>query len=235
MFGFEYDPEILERFPTLCGGVILAQGISNGKTPKALREAFLAEQEATKARIGDTPLSELEPLAAWRKAFRAFGVNPTKYRSAPEALLRRLTKKGDVPSINTLVDAGNLVSIRYALPIAFFDPRAVEGPVRVHLAKGDERFTPLFKEQVEHPEAGEVIFSDETGLVVARRWCWRQSDDSASREDTTEAIITLEAQHEGGRATVEKAMEDLLELLKAYAGGSFKSAILGPAQPSISL
>ena len=39
-------------------------------------------------------------------------------RSAAEALLRRLTKQGSIPSINTLVDIGNLVSIRYALPVA---------------------------------------------------------------------------------------------------------------------
>ena len=28
---------------------------------------------------------------------------------------------GDIPSINTLVDIGNLVSIRYVLPIAIVD------------------------------------------------------------------------------------------------------------------
>ncbi len=53
-------------------------------------------------------LSELPTLSAWRQAFRRFGANPTKHRSAAEALLRRL-QKGDIPGINTLVDIGNLV------------------------------------------------------------------------------------------------------------------------------
>ena len=75
------------------------------------------------ARIGETPLSELPTLAAWRRAFRAFGVDPTAYRSAAEALLRRLTKQGSIPSINALVDIGNLVAIRYGLPVAMFDQR----------------------------------------------------------------------------------------------------------------
>ena len=52
--------------------------------------------------------------ASKHEAIRGFGVDPTQYRSAAEALLRRLSKSGEIPSINALVDLGNLVSIRYA-------------------------------------------------------------------------------------------------------------------------
>jgi DNA/RNA-binding domain of Phe-tRNA-synthetase-like protein len=207
--------------------------MQNGPTPEALKHAFIAEQQATLKRIGDTPLSELETLTAWRAAFRAFGVNPTKYRSAPEALLRRLTKKGDIPSINTIVDIVNLVSIRYAIPVAAFDVRALQGAVTVHYADGTERYTPLFGDQVEHPETGEVVFSDETGLVIARRWCWRQSDESATREDTSEATFTAEAQHSSGRGEVASALEDLQKLLREYVGGEHLSGILDLNNPRI--
>jgi DNA/RNA-binding domain of Phe-tRNA-synthetase-like protein len=126
-------------------------------------------------------LSQIPALAAWRSAFRGFDVDPTQYRSASESLLRRLPKKGDIPSINLLVDLGNLVSIRYALPVAVFDTRALQGAVSVHFANGSERYTTLGQSEVDHPEPGEVVFSDETGLVIARRWCWRQSDQSAAQ------------------------------------------------------
>ena len=235
MTAFQYHTDILERYPNVVGGVILAQGMHNRPTPVALKETYYAEQQATLERIGDTPLSEIETLAAWRAAFRGFGVNPTKYRSAPEALLRRLTKKGDIPSINSIVDIVNLISIRYAIPAAAFDVRALQGTVTVHYADGSERFTPLFEDQVEHPEVGEVVFSDETGLVIARRWCWRQSDESATREDTKETIFTLEAQHPTGRKDIETALEDLLGLLNEYNGGEFISGILDAGNPGIAL
>lgn len=221
---FQYHPDLLTRFPQICGGVILARGMRNRQTPDDLREAYAAEQQAVNARIGQTPLSEIPSLAAWRSAFRGFNVDPTQYRSAAEALLRRLTKKGDIPGINTLVDIGNLVSIRYALPVAIFDVRALQMPITVGFADGSERFTPLGEAVVEHPEVGEVIFSDPTGLVIARRWCWRQSEESAARESTTDAIITVEAHH--GRADVQAAIGDLLKLLGDYAGGVFSSSIL---------
>lgn len=231
---FQYHPDILAQFPNICGGVIIVRGLQNGSTPPALLESFAAEQQAVLTKIGDTPLREIASIAAWRSAFRRFGVNPTKYRSAIEALLRRLTKKGDIPSINTLVDIGNLVSIRHRLPAAIFDVRAVQGVLTVRFSKGDERFTPLFANQVENPEENEVIFVDETGLVVARRWCWRQSDESAARPDTTNVIITIESQHEGGKQDVIQAQENVLHLLTEFAGGEYVSGVAGVENPAIS-
>jgi DNA/RNA-binding domain of Phe-tRNA-synthetase-like protein len=234
MSTFQYHTDILARFPNVVGGVILAQGMTNSPTPDSLLKTYYAEQQTVKQRIGDTPLSQVEALSAWRNAFRTFNVDPTQYRSAAEALLRRLTKKGDIPSINTLVDIGNLVSIRYALPVAVFDTRTLQGAVTVHFADGTERYTTLGQIEEGHPEPGEVVFSDETGLVIARRWCWRQSEQSAAQLDTTEAIITVEAHHTGARRDIEAALNDLQELLIMYAVGTFRSGVLDAHNPSIS-
>jgi len=231
---FRYHPEVMSRYSDLRAGVILAQDVANQPTPPALRQEFLSEQRAALERIGEAPLSEIETLAAWRAAFRDFGVNPTKYRSAAEALLRRLTKKGDIPCINILVDICNLVSIRYALPSAAFDTRAMSSGITVRFADGSENFTPLGESQVENPEPGEVIFTDEVSLVSARRWCWRQSDESAASPETRQAIVIVEAQHTGSAAVIQSARDDLLDLLQRYAGGEFTSALLGPGEPSMS-
>jgi len=234
MSTFQYHADILARFPNVVGGVILAQGMTNSPTPDSLLRTYYAEQQTVKQRIGDTPLSQVEALSAWRSAFRVFNVDPTQYRSAAEALLRRLTKKGDIPSINTLVDIGNLVSIRYALPVAVFDTHTLQGAVTVHFADGMERYTTLGQTEEGHPEPGEVVFSDETGLVIARRWCWRQSEQSAAQLDTTGAIITVEAHHTGARRDIEAALNDLQELLIKYAVGTFKPGVLDAHNPSIS-
>src|SRR6266487_5082140 len=229
---FQYDAEILTRYPTVVGGVILARCMTNGPAPEELQAAFLAEQQAALQHVGDTPLSQITSLAAWRVVFRSFGVEPTQYRSSAEALLRRLTKKGDIPCINLLVDLGNLVSIRYALPVAVFDTRSLQGAVTVHFADGSERYTTLGQEEAEHPEVGEVVFSDETRLVIARRWCWRQSEQSAARADTASAIITIEAHHADSHRDIKAALMDLRLLLQKYAGGTFEASILDAANPT---
>ncbi len=265
MSTFQYDADLLQRYPQVVGGVILARDLTNGPTPAGLLQMYQAEQEQVKQRIDTTPLSQITSLAAWRSAIRAFGVDPTQYRSAAEALLRRLTKKGDIPSINLLVDIGNLVSIRYALPVAVFDSRALQGAVTVHFAqlqypqtdlRERENLMPpptvpdagnftriipnrssgsvLGQAEVEQPEVGEVVFTDDTGLVIARRWCWRQSEQSAAQLDTTAAIITVEAQHANSRHDIETALMDLQELLSKYAGGTFTNGIVDAQHPVIS-
>lgn len=233
MTTFQYSQQIIKNYPRIIGGVIIARGMSNVPTSDVLRDLYLAEQENVKKRIGDTPLSEIDSLSAWRRAISAFGVSPTKYRSAAEALLRRLTKKGDIPVINTLVDIGNMVSIRYGLPVAIFDTRDIEGAVTVHYSDGTEHYTELGNDEIIHPELGEVIFSDTTKMVIARRWCWRQSATSAANETTTNAIITVEAHHDDARTDIQNAVEDLLDLLNTYAGGTFESAILTTQNPEI--
>ena len=233
MARFGYDHEILEQFPNVVGGVIHADGVTNRPAPAELTAAFGAEQASVLQRIGETPLSELPTLAAWRSAFRSFGVNPTKYRSAAEALLRRLTKQGELPSINALVDLANLVSIRYALPVAVFDQREVTVGTTVRLAYGGERWADLGSSETEHPEPGEVIFSDDDEQVSARRWCWRQSRASAAREDTTEVLVTVEGHHAAAPDDIDRALRDLEALIGSYASpATVRSDVLDASNPT---
>ncbi len=230
---FGYDPAITARFPTIVGGVIHAVGVTNGPSPTDLVEAFRVEQATVIARIGDTPLSEVPSLAAWRRAFRAFGVDPTAYRSAAEALLRRLTKQGSIPSINTLVDIGNLVSIRSGLPVAIFDRRAMTGGLTVRFATGAESFTDLGSGERESPEPGEVVFVDAAGLVCARRWCWRQSAESASGPTTTGILVTVEGHHEDAGTDIAAAVADLEARIREHARPeAMTSAIVSAAAPT---
>ena len=213
---FRYSDEIVEAFPNVRGGVVGATGLSNGETPPDLLAAYQAEQQTVLERIGDRPLSEIPGVAAWRRVFSAFGVKPTQYRNAAEALLRRLTKQGNVPSINLLVDLANLVSLRHGLPVAIFDQETVTGTTTVRFAVGTERFTDLGSGTLSHPEPGEVVFVDDAGQVSARRWCWRQSDQSAARAGTVDALITIEGHHADAELDVTRATEDLVHLLLVH-------------------
>ena len=222
---FDYDSSVLDRFPTIRAGVIVASGLSNGPAPPALRDRYASEQQSVLAEIGETPLAEIPAVAAWRRAFSAFGVKPTQYRSAIESLLRRLTKKGDIPSISTLVDIGNLVSIRHRLPIALLDRAHIAGVTTVHFAGGDERFTDLGSSETIRPQPGEIVFTDEEAVVSARRWCWRQSAESATRPETTDVLITVEGHHEGADADVAAALGDLRRLLAEFQADASVSAV----------
>ena len=230
---FRYHPDVVARFPSVVGGVMVAT-VRNAPSSDELSQAVAVEVHAARARLAGTPLSEVAALAAWRRVFRGFGVDPTQYRSAAEALLRRITKGDNLPSINACVDAANLVSIRYALPVAVFDTRDVRGGTVVRIADGGEHWADLGGSTTEHPEPGEVIFVDDAGEVSARRWCWRQSKASAARDDTTRLLVTIEGHHEGALQDVGAAVDDLATLLRAHASAEIlRREILSASRPSL--
>jgi DNA/RNA-binding domain of Phe-tRNA-synthetase-like protein len=228
---FAYDEAVAERYPTIRAGVIHA-GLSNGPSSSGLLKEYRAEQRAASERLNATAIADLPSIRAWRRAFARFGAKPTRHRNAAEALLRRLAKHGDIPTINTLVDIGNLVSIRYAMPIAVFDRANVAGPTTVRFATGTESFTDLGSTDIVHPDPGEVVFVDSRGIVSARRWCWRQSAQSATGATTVEALIVVEGHHDTARRDVESALADLESLLGSHQPqGQIESHVLSPTNP----
>ena len=229
---FAYDEAVAERYPTIRAGVIHATGLTNGPSPSKLLEEYRAEQRAASERLNATAIADLPSIRAWRRAFARFGAKPTQHRNAAEAVLRRLAKHGDIPTINTLVDIGNLVSIRYAMPIAVFDRANVAGPTTVRFATGTESFTDLGSTDIVHPDPGEVVFVDSRGIVSARRWCWRQSAQSATGATTVEALIVVEGHHDTARRDVESALADLESLLASHQPqGQIESHVLSPTNP----
>jgi DNA/RNA-binding domain of Phe-tRNA-synthetase-like protein len=76
-----------------------------------------ATAEMVRQRFAGTgELSSCPPVAAMRRLFRAAGTDPTRYRPASEALVRRLVKGGDLPQIHPLVDVNNCLSAELVVP-----------------------------------------------------------------------------------------------------------------------
>ncbi len=188
---FEHADEIWRDFPELVPGVIAAGGI----TPDAdVAEPVAGYTKVAMDRLAAAPESEFPEIQAWRRAFGRFGVRPTQYRCASEALLRRLRREGTLPSLHPLVDLCNAISAAFATPIAVLDVDQIGGDLQVRYATGDERYL-TFGGEVEYPAPGEVIYADSAGQAHARRWTNRQSGASAVRESTSSVLIVAEALH----------------------------------------
>ena len=79
--------------------------------------ALLREtSELARASLEGIDLASHATVAAMRKLFRAAGTDPTRYRPASEALLRRVLKGEDLPAIHPLVDINNCLSVELAVP-----------------------------------------------------------------------------------------------------------------------
>lgn len=83
-------------------------------------------------------LAEAEPVRAVRGMFRAWGVDPSKYRPSSEALMRRVVQGKGLYQVSNVVDIGNLGSIETGWPYGLYDRARLVPPVSFrHGADGE--------------------------------------------------------------------------------------------------
>jgi DNA/RNA-binding domain of Phe-tRNA-synthetase-like protein len=224
---FQHASDIWRDFPSLVPGVLYAEGITAGASVGDRADVFAAR---AKSRLAACSEGELPEIQAWRRAFAKMGLKPTQYRCAAEALLRRFRKEGSLPRLHPLVDLCNAVSLAFAIPVAVLDAARVSWPLEVRYAAGDEDYL-TFAGDVEHPDAGEVIFADQAGRAHARRWTNRQSGLSAVRDETSAVLIVAEALHDGAAPDVSELTAALAGELGAVWSVTPSAAVLTSSEP----
>jgi DNA/RNA-binding domain of Phe-tRNA-synthetase-like protein len=224
---FRHSGEIWLDFPELVPGVLYAEGITPDVPVGERAAGFLA---TAKSRLAERQEGEMPEIQAWRRAFARMGLKPTQYRCAAESLLRRFRKEGTLPPLHPLVDLCNAVSLAFAIPVAVFDVSRITGDLEVRHAAGDEEYL-AFSGDVEHPDAGEVIFCDQAGQAHARRWTHRQSGRSAVQSSTTAVLIVAEAMHATAQPDVKELSAALACELGTVWGITPDTAVLSRAAP----
>ena len=139
---FSISPAVFEKLPTACFGVVAVLDAVPSPEADAAIAARLAEAVTDcQAALAGVALKESPEILPYREAFRALGQNPNKYPCSIEALLTRIAKGKGMPSINTLVDLGNAVSLRHRLPIGAHDIATFrDGVLEVRPAVEGDRF-----------------------------------------------------------------------------------------------
>lgn len=94
------------------------------------------------------PSQALEVLQPARELYRKIGIEPTKTRPSSEALLRRAIKGKPLYRVNSIVDAGNLCSLKFLLPIGLYDHSKIEGSIVLRQGKKDEEYQGIGKEMI---------------------------------------------------------------------------------------
>jgi DNA/RNA-binding domain of Phe-tRNA-synthetase-like protein len=224
---FQHSGEVWRDFPELVPAIMYAEGIAPDVPVGARTSRFTA---VAKSRLAERPEGEWPEIQAWRRAFSRMGLRPTQYRCAAESLLRRFRREGALPQLHPLVDLCNAVSLAFAIPVAVFDVSKITSHLQVRHAVGDEEYL-TFSGDVEHPDAGEVIFSDQAGRAHARRWTNRQSGLSAVQGSTTAALIVAEAMHASASSDVAELSAAVADELDAVWSITPMAAVLSQPTP----
>jgi DNA/RNA-binding domain of Phe-tRNA-synthetase-like protein len=231
---YRIAPEIFERFPDFIRGVVVAKGLAN---PPSAEELIASLRTAEADLAGTLTLDQVlthPRIASWREAFRSAGIKPSEFRPSMEALTRRVLRHDPLPAINTLVDLGNLVSIRRMAPIGAHAIDHLRGDISLRLAAGNEVFEPFGADTVEHPQPGEIIFAEED-IVLTRRWTWRQARHTLVLPETTAVEVNVDSLPPVSKGEVEAICVEIAGLVHKYCGGESRWEILSKDHPELVL
>ena len=99
--------------------------------------------EEVRAALDLNSLSSFPPVAEMRRLFREAGTDPTRYRPASEALLRRVLKGDPLPTIHPLVDLNNCLSLLLAAPCCVMAEGTFIPPLSFRIGKAGEEYASL--------------------------------------------------------------------------------------------
>lgn len=169
---------------------------------------FAKELQNTVQKVPDIP--KREEIAAARRAYRAFGKDPSRYRCSAEAMCRRIVQGKGLYHINNVVDCGNLFSIRTGYSLGIYDAEKVGEKIIWRVAPEGTCYKGIGKDEINVEFL--PVLEDENGPFGNPT-----SDSVRTRvtEGTTEilAVVFRFSEIAGGFGT---DMMELLELFRKY-------------------
>ena len=133
--------------------------------PEPSPVALLAEMNQRELEIQELPFPrgvlESPQVETVRRAYKALGKDPARYRGSAEALLRRIVAGKGFPQINVVVDVINLVSVESRLPIGLYDVAHVMGDIVLRAGRAGETYKGIGKYDLNLE--GLPLFADDAG------------------------------------------------------------------------
>ncbi len=216
---FKIDPTIFNRFPKVQIGVVLALGIDNRGEREEITDVLSVEEDrvATDFNFIGTQASDHPNIAPI------------------ENLVGRVLRGNRIRHINKLVDIYNAISLRYVIPVGGEDLDTMQGNILLTIASDNEVPVVLLgEEEARPPQPGEVIYKDSVG-AICRRWNWKEADRTKLTEQTSNAILVIEALPPVDANLLKLATNDLAGMVARWCGGRIETALLNAQRPELDL
>lgn len=214
---FSIEENVKERFPSMSVGIAVIKGVSIMEKNADLeneKAEFLRELEG----LTTEKINEYEEIKSYRQIYRDTGVDWHSRRPSPEALLRRFALGKGIYSINTCVDAYNLVVMKNRISVGAFDLDQIKFPTVLRFAKEGERIHLLGDELETKYKEGEIAYFDVNG-GYNMDFNYRDARRTAVTLATKNLYINTEGVYGIDPYQVEKALKEACDIIIKYCGG----------------
>ncbi len=204
----------------LRAGAIVFRNVHVVAADPALRSEIAQEVQVIRARFADPAAVRSAPdVVRFQEILRRAGVNPRREQPSVERLLTFALKRGDLPAVNSLVDAYNLVSVRSLCSLGAHDLDRIAPPVALRLLTGQESFTPLGRDAPVPVVAGEYGYVDARDRVLCRLDIL-QADFSKVTTETANALLIVEGTAADAPEALRQVVADVTERVTRHCGGT---------------
>jgi DNA/RNA-binding domain of Phe-tRNA-synthetase-like protein len=231
---YSISPDIFDKYPGYARGVVLAFDVHNSPSNATLIQMLRDAEDCVRQQANIETIAEHPRIKAWREAYKAFGAKPSEFRSSVEAMARRALRNDQLPSINALVDIGNIVSLQHLLPVGGHSVDELTQAISLRMATGEEDFVPFGSMEIEHPLPGEVIFV-EGNTVLTRRWTWQQANHTLTLPETRSVEINIDRLPPVELEEIHAIANHVMGLVEQFCGGNLRYEILDPSHRQMKL
>ncbi len=210
---FRVEDRIFEALPTVCFAVVYAFGLDNSRVHETINRMLEENILQCQQSLEQVNVKESPYVACYRDAFRQLNMNPNKFMCSIEALLSRIAKGKGIPSINSAVDLGNAVSLKYKLPIGAHDINTTNGEISVRYSRAQDTFIPFGSPEHEPVDENEIVYASGNS-VRTRKWIWRQSEEGKITEETKTIFFPIDGFTDVNKEAMLSAQRELADLLK---------------------
>jgi len=215
---------IFEMFPDAQIGVIVVKNINNNGVNEKMTSILRDAEKEVVGKYAGEKLLDLPEMKTWREAYREFGAKKGR-RVSIEAIVKRVLKGDELPSINPLVDLYNSISLSNMFPCGGEDLDQMEGVLKLAIADGTESFKTIGSSVEEPPDEGEIVYKDDKGCIC-RCWNWREADRTKLTENTANAIIVIESLTMHRQNELKDALDNCSKLINELLGETTKVQVL---------
>ena len=212
--------EIESVCPTFVGAAVEAR-VQNSAYSEELWQEIARWGSRYRNELTTESLKQMSAIEATRRVYKACGKDPSRYRPAAEALIRRLLQGKDLYQIDTLVDLINLASIAYGYSIGGFDAdKFVGDTLTLGVGREGEPYEGIGRGQLNI--AGLPVYRDAEGGVGTPT-----SDHERTKITigTTHVLVIING-YNGNEAQVTDNARYLQNLFCKYAGSDGGSVTL---------
>ncbi len=215
---FEIDKSLREKYPSVSIGIALIKGVHVTKSNPALekeKNAFLSSLGGlTTETLGTYP-----EVVSYRKLYKEMGIDWHSRRPSPEALLRRVALGKGLYTVNTCVDAYNLVVMKHHVSVGAFDSDNVKFPTALRYAGAGDKILLLGDKEQTIYTAKELAYYDKDGGYNID-FNYRDAQRTMVTEKTTNLWINVDGVFDITPEQVDQSLRESVELIVRYCGGT---------------